>query len=100
MLHRHARQVSVPKGKKRAPMDQSDVVKAAEDITKVIKDGKQDDASVKSVLSESKTHGGIGQMLALSDAECNFRGCSVNADISRTSARQGFGLRLTIQGAS
>jgi len=50
--------VSVPKGKKRAPMDQSDVVKAAEDITKVIKDGKQDDASVKSVLSESKTHGG------------------------------------------
>ena len=39
-------------------MDQSDVVKAAEDITKVIQDGKQDDASVKSVLSESKTHGG------------------------------------------
>ena len=39
-------------------MQKSDVVKAAEDITKVIMDGKQDDESVKTVLKDSQTHGG------------------------------------------
>jgi len=48
-------QVTVPKGKS---MQKSDVVKAAEDITKVIMDGKQDDESVKTVLKDSQTHGG------------------------------------------
>ena len=57
------------KGGNSKQMDQSDVVKAAEDITKVIKDGKQDDASVKSVLSESKTHGGILTFLSI-DVAC------------------------------
>lgn len=46
------------KGSTRKPMKKADVVKAAEDITKVIEDGKQDDESVKTVLKDSETHGG------------------------------------------
>ena len=49
-------QVKVHKGK---AMPKSDVLKAAEDITKVIEDGKDDDASVKNIIAGSKTHGGI-----------------------------------------
>lgn len=40
-------------------MKKADVVKAAEDITKVIEDGKQDDESVKTIIAGSKTHGGL-----------------------------------------
>jgi len=47
--------VKVPKGQK---MKKSDVIKAAEDITKVLQSGKKDDALVKNVEHLSETHGG------------------------------------------
>ncbi len=47
-------------------MPKSEVLKAATDITKVLEDGKNDDASVKNIIAGSKTHGGISPSLPLS----------------------------------
>lgn len=77
--------VKVPKS-----MKKSDVVKAAEDITKVIQDGKLDDESVKSVLADSRTHGGkdsgstslFKELHAEASAKKGTKSVSLSADIS------------------
>ncbi len=47
-------------------LPKSEVLKAATDITKVLEDGKNDDASVKNIIAGSKTHGGISPSPPLS----------------------------------
>jgi len=79
--------VTVPKGKS---MQKSDVVKAAEDITKVIMDGKQDDESVKTVLKDSQTHGGkdsgsatlFKELHEAASVKRGKKGLSLSAEIS------------------